>query len=371
MPRASYFIVFLLAAFGVLLLLHYYLYRQLSSHFLSSNQAKSVITFVLCIGALLFVFAEAVSRGAGAHPLLQLAGDIGGIWLGVFSVAVFVFFLRNILLFIVNDAVVSRYSWIAAASVIIVVSAYSLFNEARLPRVSEATVRLRGLPLSLSGFTIVQLSDLHINSLKSRKRLEYVIKRANAINPDLVVITGDVIDSGQTDCAELLKELKAKKGVYAVTGNHEYYAGLEAFLSLMRRSGIQVLSDENKDIADGLTLIGINDEAGKQFTGKEADLGKAFSGVRKDRINILLSHRPDIFDKARKQYKIDLQLSGHTHAGQIPPMDLIVYFYFKYPYGCYEKGGSYLYTSCGTGIWGTPMRFLNRSEIVKITALPE
>jgi len=118
-----------------------------------------------------------------------------------------------------------------------------------------------------------------------------------------------------------------------------------------------------------IELVGIDDKTDKRFSGIGSDLKLALKNCDSKKLIVLLSHQPDIFDEAEKSGVV-LQLSGHTHAGQIPPMDLIVLFAFKYPYGLYQKKSSYLYTTSGTGIWGPPMRFFSRCEIVKIILEP-
>ena len=164
---------------------------------------------------------------------------------------------------------------------------------------------------------------------------------------------------------DTLKKLKSRHGVFAVTGNHEFYAGINMFMDVAKNSNITVLRNEKITIADSIELAGIDDKAGTRFSEVGSDLKLALKNIDFTKPVILLSHRPDIFNEAEKS-GVDLQLSGHLHAGQIPPMDLIVMLAFKYPYGLYRKNGSYLYTTSGTGIWGPPMRLFSRCEIVKI-----
>ena len=152
---------------------------------------------------------------------------------------------------------------------------------------------------------------------------------------------------------------------YACTGNHEYYAGVDEFLKMAEESNIRVLLNEHVVIADTIVLAGVNDSSEKRMSGPGDDLEKALAGADLNKPVVLLSHQPDVFKQAHKA-GVNLQLSGHTHAGQIPPMDLIVQLYFKYTYGLYREGTSYIYTTCGTGTWGPPMRLFSRSEIVKI-----
>ena len=224
------------------------------------------------------------------------------------------------------------------------------------------------LPEKFSGFTIVQLSDIHLNLLRSEKWLSQIVDKTNNLKPDIIVITGDLIDSELGEVkrfSSILKNLKSKYGVYAVAGNHEFYARYEKFLALAKESNIIILKNEKVTVAGAIELAGIDDETGKRFSQSGSNLEKVLKDCDFRKPVILLSHQPDVFDEAVK-FGVDLQLSGHTHAGQIPPMDLIVQFYFKYPYGLYRKNSSYIYTTSGTGTWGPPMRLFTRDEIVKI-----
>ena len=222
--------------------------------------------------------------------------------------------------------------------------------------------------MELTGFSIAHLSDLHLDGLKTLKWFQSIIMRVNNLNPDLIVITGDLIDSacdGLEKFCEPLRQLKAPYGVFAITGNHEYYVGINRFLEFAEKSNIIVLRNSSRTIANAIELIGIDDDTGKRFSLAGSDLKKAIANCDSSKPLILLSHQPKYFTEVSAM-GIDIQLSGHTHAGQIPPMDLIVSLLYEYPYGLYRNDSSYIYTSCGTGTWGPPMRLFSRSEIVKI-----
>jgi predicted MPP superfamily phosphohydrolase len=228
---------------------------------------------------------------------------------------------------------------------------------------------MKDLPKELSGFSIVQLSDIHLESYKYKKRIAYIIDRVNELKPDLVVITGDLIDGNVCEeevFCQQLRSIKATHGVLAITGNHEFYAGLDNFMELAKRSNIKVLRNETVTIADTLQIIGLEDDTASQFGLKGPDPDTLIKSCNPDKPIIVLYHRPMYFDQMVEK-GVDLQLSGHTHAGQIPPMELIVWLYYKYPFGLFEKDGAYIYTSSGTGIWGPEMRFLSKNEIVHFT----
>jgi hypothetical protein len=256
---------------------------------------------------------------------------------------------------------------LGALALILLLSVFSLVNVALGPVLREKRIAVRGLPAALNGFTIVQLSDLHLGNLSSQEGMRRVVERVNALNPDLVCITGDTIDGDvcreEGYCATL-RSIRARHGVVAITGNHEFYAGVDKFMELARRSGWRVLRNESWVIEPGLAVIGLDDDTARGFGLPGPDLDAALSSLPAG-AKVLLYHQPLNFASAVKK-GISLQLSGHTHAGQIPPMDALVYLTYKYPAGLYRLEGSTIHTSTGTGTWGPPMRFLSRSEITRL-----
>ena len=229
------------------------------------------------------------------------------------------------------------------------------------------------MPVEASGFTLVHLSDLHLGPLTSVDRLRGIVDRVNGPSPDLVVITGDLIDPDidqEATFCRCLEAIKARHGVLAVAGNHDYQAGYERFLRVARCSNITVLQNERRLIAGAIQVAGVDEAAGRSFAEGGPDLAKALAGSDPDRPVILLAHQPDGFDRAVRK-GIDLQLSGHSHAGQIPPLDGLVWLISPYSYGLVAKGRSQIYTSCGTGTSGPPMRLFSRNEIVRFTLVRE
>lgn len=238
--------------------------------------------------------------------------------------------------------------------------------------VRSVRVTLGRLPHALSGFRIVQLSDLHIGNALGADWLEGVVATVNDLDADLVVITGDLVDGSVSELRNQvapLKNLKSRCGVYFVTGNHEYYSGVDEWVEELGRLGVRVLRNERVSIGDGhesFDLAGVDDwSAGRFGGGHGPDLGRALQGRDTNRELVLLAHQPkQIFDAAA--HGVGLQLSGHTHGGQILPWALFVRIEQPYIAGLARHGKAQIYVNRGTGFWGPPMRVAAPSEIAVI-----
>jgi uncharacterized protein len=239
--------------------------------------------------------------------------------------------------------------------------------------IEEVAIRLAKLPKALDGFTIVQLSDLHVGTFVGERELEMGLGLLDQIHPDLVVITGDIVDADPYYvplAARRLGALAAREGVVCVPGNHDYYTGERAVLGGMRRAGIDVLVNRGKIIAPGdgggFAILGVDDlsaRAGPRRTGP--DLALAQSMVSPDRATVLLAHQPR-FAAVAAHAGVDLQLSGHTHGGQINPGFRAIDLFYRYVQGRYQVGPMQLYVNRGFGTVGPPTRVGAPPEITKI-----
>ncbi len=251
-------------------------------------------------------------------------------------------------------------------------SAYGV-REARNVLVKPVSVALPRFPGALDGFKIVQLTDLHIGPLIDGAWLRDVVARTNALEPDVVAITGDLVDGSVADLGEHvapLADLRAKHGVFFVTGNHEYYSGADEWIAELTRLGVRVLRNERVTIGDGdesFDLAGVDDFRAHQFgKGHGSDLAKAVAGRDPSRELVLLAHQPKQAVESA-QHGVGLQLSGHTHGGQIFPWGFAVRLDQGFVAGLDRVGDMVLYTSCGTGYWGPPMRVGAPAEITLLT----
>ena len=239
--------------------------------------------------------------------------------------------------------------------------------------VVDVEVRLAKLPRALDGFTIVQLSDLHTGLTIDRAFVQRVVDRANALAPDVIALTGDLVDGPVADIRDdvaPLAGLRARHGVFAVTGNHEYYAGPDAWIAEITRLGARYLRNERVTLAPGLDLAGVDDYGADKYAdrypGHGEDLPRATAGRDPSHALVLLAHQPRQVRTAA-QHGVDLQLSGHTHGGQIWPWHFIVKLQQGgLLAGRYEHEGTQLYVTRGCGYWGPPVRLFAPLEITRV-----
>ncbi len=235
----------------------------------------------------------------------------------------------------------------------------------------DVEIQLAKLPPALDGFTIVQLTDLHVGLSIDKVFVQRVVERANALAPDLIALTGDFVDGKVEDLRDdiaPLAGLRARHGVYAVTGNHEYYAGADPWIAEISKLGARYLRNQRVTIGDGdasFDLAGVDDHSARGRDHGE-DLAAATANRDPDRALVLLAHQPRQVRRAAK-YGVDLQLSGHTHGGQIWPWHYLVRIQQGgLLAGRYDYEGTQLYVSRGCGYWGPPVRLLAPLEITRV-----
>ncbi len=248
-------------------------------------------------------------------------------------------------------------------------SLIGLVQGLRSPRWWDYEVRLAGLPAERDGTVLVAVSDIHLGTLIGERWMARLVDRVNAMKPDLVVVDGDLVDGNVGEVKPLLpvlKRLRAPLGVWAVTGNHEWYAGIDRSVQLLEEAGYTVLRDRWAEVVPGLVFAGVDDlTARRQFGQLDHPVEKALAG-RPAGATVLLSHSPLNADAAAAA-GAGLMLSGHTHDGQIWPFGYLVRFVYPLLGGRYEVNGMSVIVCRGTGTWGPRMRLWRPSEIVRIT----
>lgn len=260
----------------------------------------------------------------------------------------------------------------ASALVSVGVGSYGLYRAIGDPEITEVVVKLPHLPKALDGYTLVQVSDIHIGDILGQRFLAHMVERCNALKPDLVAITGDLVDDSVAVLGPTigtLQRLRSRHGSYFCTGNHEYYSGADEWCDALSRMGITVLRNRHVSVGDAgasFDLVGVDDWGAHRSGFRQGyDLERAIAGRDPERASVLLSHQPANFDVVSRK-GLGLQLSGHTHGGQMFPFTKLIKLSWQYPRGRHALGDSTLYVSRGTGFWGVPMRVDSPPEIVKV-----
>lgn len=252
-----------------------------------------------------------------------------------------------------------------------------LYLGRRKPMVSTVVIPVPGLPEALNGFRIAQITDIHLSATLKGDWLLPVVEAVNALDPHIIALTGDLVD-GTVDRLKNdvlpLTRLTPCLGKFFVTGNHEYYSGVSAWVKKMKTLGFDVLLNEHRVVEqDGAKVLvaGVTDFRGGDFSPEHiSDPGKAMKGAPETDVKILLAHQPKSVFAAEKA-GFDLQISGHTHAGQFFPWKWAVYLDQPYVEGLHRHGEMYIYVSRGTGYWGPPMRLGSPSEITLMVLRPQ
>ena len=375
-----FLLVFFLLYGGV----HLYLYVKLKYAFALSALSSTGLAIFLVLMVLAPLLVRVAER-EGLEVTGRVLAIAGYTWMGF----VFLFFslaitldLYHALLFLAGKLfhfdgrayfLSSRGSFLIACCWGILVSLYGVY-EAQNIRAERVEIRTAKLPAGTDKLTIVQVSDVHLGLMVRHGRVSRIIELIEKADPDIVVSTGDLVDGqldGVTDLAQYFRNIRPQFGKYAVTGNHEFYAGLESSLLLTREAEFRVLRNEAVEVGERVLLVGVDDPAVRR--GGAAAVGISEQSLLerspRERFTILLKHRP-VVDRGSLG-KFDLQLSGHVHKGQIFPFNLLTYLLYPVKAGLsqYSQQTS-LYVSRGTGTWGPPIRFLAPPEVTVIELIP-
>jgi predicted MPP superfamily phosphohydrolase len=310
------------------------------------------------------------------------------VWAGSFWIAAMIYFLLAVvtldILRLVNHfipfypaAITNHYQQakhIIAVCVIGLVGIVLLagYINSLLPRVATLNLPIARKASKLDHLNIVAVSDIHLGTIVGRSRFDDIVRRINGMDPDLVLLPGDILDEDlapviKQNLGEALKSLKSRFGIFAVTGNHEYFGGVENACKYLIEHDITMLRDQSVKIGDSFFLVGREDRSSNRFPGTRPrkDLRELMNAVDSSYPVILMDHQPFGLGEAVAQ-DIDLQISGHTHNGQLWPINYIVHRMYEIAWGYGKIGNTHFYVSDGVGTWGPPVRIGNRPEIVNI-----
>jgi hypothetical protein len=330
---------------------------------------------LVCLFLALMIVAPILARLLEANGMIALATGlawVGYTWMGF----VFLAFCLSLLLFAVDGGLVltgklagltirrlpARLTALCLLLACLGLSLYGVYESNQL-KVERLRIRTEKLP-SGTGLTVVQISDLHLGLILRQESVEWMIEQVRDIGPDLLVCTGDLIDGNLerlNRLAPAFASIIPDKGGFAVSGNHETYAGVKASFAFLEKAGFQGLRDEVRLVDPSVALVGM-DYSREQRCDREQAL---LSSVASERYTVLLKHSPEVCPGS--QGRFDLQLSGHTHNGQIFPFSLVVDLVYDYVSGLhFLEDGSQVYVSRGTGTWGPQMRILSPPELTVI-----
>ena len=343
----------------------YIMYRVVHDLHLCRTAAIFFLVSYLSI-VFLSIYSLQIVRFNQPSAFTKILTETGYVWLGIFSISITYFLLSHLAIIFCSGPKFRYNTTIITIILIIISSVYAFLNTCQTPQIKEIKISVPNL--FTDKFTIVQLTDIHIDIATDYDEITKIVDITNSLNPDIIVFTGDLADTDISKTYKMygLLDFKSKYGNFAVSGNHEYYRGITKYETLCEKINFKLLNNENILVDNKFYVAGITDyKTSKQANYKPADVKKSLDKIDFSKPVIFLSHRPDSFFEVQK-YPITIQLSGHTHVGQIPPFDIIEYFIYKYFYGLYKEKDSYIYVSAGTRWWGPPMRLFSKSEIVKI-----
>lgn len=363
--------------------LHLYFFLKIRAAFAPGAPAQALLVTLLLLGLLAPVVVRAAER-YGFELVARLFAWTGYVWMAL----VMLFFSVSLLMEIYR-LFVHLGGWALRSDVVpLLPSARNLFLmpvlaalgivlygsfEARSIRTENLVIRSVKIPKETGRIRIVQISDLHVGVLIRGSYLAEILKKVRETEPDLLLSTGDLVDGQGNDLAESaaqFREIRPRYGKFAVTGNHEFYAGIDQAIAFTQNSGFVPLRGRVATVAGVVDLVGVDDPGihGVGFQPPPSDR-EALAQAGGGRYTILLKHQP-LVDKSSIG-AFDLQLSGHTHRGQIFPFSLVTRLAFPYHAGDYRLAdGVLLHVSRGTGTWGPPIRFLSPPEITVIDLLP-
>ena len=371
--------IFFGIVFTVYGLINYYIIRRGLS--VVPAEYKTIFLVVTIFIAASYI-AGRVLENIWISPISIVLVWIGSFWLAImtytflFLLVIDLFRLANHFLpffpsFITGNVEQTKKTVAIIVGVLVLSSVAGGFINTKMIAIKKYSIDIKKSAGGLKSLNLAIASDLHLGTINSYEFMYKVGDKLNSMNPDLILLAGDIIDEDlgpviKYDVGEHLKRLKAKYGVYAVTGNHEYIGGADPAVEYLHKHDINVIRDSVVKIDNAFYIVGREDRSSRQFGGKQRkELSDIMKVVDKSLPVIMMDHQPFNLEQAA-QNGVDLQLSGHTHNGQLWPFNYIVEKVYELAWGYKVIGNTHYYVSCGVGGWGPPIRTGSRPEIINI-----
>ncbi|RQV94080.1 metallophosphoesterase [bacterium] len=379
--------IFLTIVITITLLIHWFLYARLVSALEITSPAMlwtlRALALFLSQSYILARILERSFGGIAMHALEWTASVWIAIWWQLLWMTLLLFIIKVILLATgiwmnfsgEQQFMIGRYSVYAVVSIALLLNIYGYNRAASPARIVEVKVPVENPTPEVQGMKIAMVADFHASRLMHSKRVADYCDQISALNPELILIPGDIIDTPPQHIphmVEAFKRLRAKRGVFATTGNHEYYAGLNGAMELIKQSGMKLLMNQAVELRDGIYIAGIEDRTAKSMGRELPPVNKILHGKEEGKTKILLNHTPAAGDMEEAiKGGADLVVCGHTHGGQIWPFSLLTKWAFPLHHGLYPVGDGYVLTTSGIGFWGPPVRIGAPPEIMLIRFVPK
>lgn len=375
------FIIFFGTFFTLYGLTNYYIFIRGWQSISQGSPLRGFYALIFMIFALSFIGGRLLE-----NIWLSVVSD-ALIWMGSFWLAAMLYFLLSIIILdlsrLVNhwvpffpSSITLSYVKAKQVTALVVIGLDVLVLivghiNALTPQIKTLHLTIPKNADGLKTLNIVAVSDIHLGTVIGRHRFNKIVSKINELNPDLVLLPGDIVDEDlapiiKQNLGETLGNLKSNFGVFAITGNHEYIGGVEEACKYLANHKVSVLRDSVVKINNSFYLVGREDRSITRFTGKERmPLRELMADVDKNYPVILMDHQPFHLEEGMNN-GVDLQVSGHTHHGQLWPFNFIAKAVYEVSWGYKRKGNTHIYVSCGVGTWGPPVRLGSRPEIVNI-----
>lgn len=346
MSKKVRFIIFPIIFLLIYTTLNAYVILRLGSYLDINKNSLYILTLLATFSVPVSIYIEKKLT----NILSKIFYIISTLWMGILNLALFLLLIYEF----IRPFYIIQSIGIIIVIIVAILTLISVIN-ASIVIIKNVEIPIKNLKKEI---TIVQLSDLHIGTIRGSSFLKKIIEKTKKINPDLVLITGDLVDNNSRVKTGMFEDFKKLKSlIYFITGNHEVYEGINEIYSHLGASNIEILDNKMVNFNE-IQIIGIEFSEDKNHVKKELDK----MGIDKIKPSVLMYHSPEGFEDA-KTFGIDLQLAGHTHYGQIFPFNFLVRMRYKYTKGLYDLKGMFLYVSPGTGTWGPYMRLGSRNEI--------